>query len=698
MARCFALCIWALLFSSALATPPNQGWRIELASHSAHLSDIYERSHSIPEDRPRRLQVQVPINFYRYAPLTSSVILVTLWTSPYVVENITRTTNGTAQTSVSTMSVDVPEEPQFSAEAFFEMDEPEQDVLLSIGFEDIYVSDTEPASVEAYGIVLARDPETGWIARAVPEYDHLVNVAITQEVEARLPEGVQIPIPNPADLGILPDPNSNDGPDPSGKDGNKDPATTPTTPTTTSPGTQPPTTISTTCDGASTTGPGGDCTCARPPETIYITVTANPADQCQCERSTVTRYQTVTAKGPRPASSSQASHHREVRQALKPTTFINAKFSFTDRNYSPAPIRRLVILATGGYYRGSVRVRDAHDIGITDGNGQLTFDFLPNPGETVKLDKIFTYCATGWYRVGTVSVNNDFQMKVINMDIDPEVWSVAEGQTINAEALYQYSVYNLGLLVADAYTTITEWFAQNVATQQGEQERIDVVFPGEADKAFFQENAEGPRIVLGEVHAFNPSVMAHEFGHFAHFIARSKKAFGGGGPHSLCQDKLGVNKGLDLAFGEGYATALGQSAIDDTPLIDSWAKYGQYTNRQYYPLTTWSVNVEDYDCPDRYLNAQEGRIAAAMFDLVDRKLDVFPASSNDLGRVEVGFEPYMLNWRWKPRFIFWNLMQENPRSIEEYWLKFKSYPGITRDSEEKAWAILTYNYADFDRF
>lgn len=373
------------------------------------------------------------------------------------------------------------------------------------------------------------------------------------------------------------------------------------------------------------------------------------------------------SKGSSPSPSSvAASHDRRARQISNPTTFIKAQLSFRNRNLVPTPIRKLVVVATGGYYRGSVRVRDAYDIGRTDPDGNVSFDFSPAAGETVRIDGIYTILASPYYRVGTLGSNYQLETKMVNLKVDPEIWAVAKGQTIFTTALYEYSIYNLGLLVADAYTTITEWFVANVATEPSEQKLIEIVFPAEADKAYFQPYTDGSaQIFLGQVHAHNPSVMAHEYGHFAHFLARGTAEYGPGGTHWFCRDA--VDKNLQLSFSEGYATAFGQSAIDDTLLMDPWSPYGQYSNRQYAPAKSWGVNIEAYNCTDHYLTRQEGRIAATLFDLVGRQLDVFSARSDDVGRISEGFDPARLAWMWPKRWIFWDMVKLNPQSIEDYW-------------------------------
>ncbi|CAM1509624.1 Fc.00g033630.m01.CDS01 [Cosmosporella sp. VM-42] len=682
MVQLFEVLAWTSLFASIRATQPNIGWQILIPANSVSLASDYVG------DDGRRLFIDAMVQFSRISATADSFTL-TFSTSPYLVTNGTEINPNGPNQVVHTETIAAPQS-SFSHSVYFDIAEPSQDLLLSVGLDD-GSQGSEFLTVDGDGVVLARDHEVGgWRARVIAEYDHDVNIIINTELDEAIRGGVDEA--DPRDLGELPVhyvPEDETNPQP--KDGAPPPGTSPIIPgggsSTTTPGNR---TSTTPCGSASTTIP-------LISSTTGLGVESFPVLHPSVPNTLITVYRTVTVcacSSPPPQSCSDDQQSLQSRQEQRLPAYVRARITFADRNLKSQPVRLSPVVVWADLYHGNTKIGRRAAAATTNFNGEAVFKFYTVPGETVKVFTLYTYLQSEQYQIGSrYSSQDPLVTKVVKLDIESDSWVVSAGQLTAAEAEYYYSEYNLGLAVNDAYRTITDFFRTQVAIGNNEMEQVHVWFPAVDGGAYFSE-AEVPFINLPQIHAANPSVMAHEYGHFAHYLARQKLYFEGGGEHRFCGD-LGKAK-KDTTLSEGYATALGMMALDETPLVDDFFEYMTYSNRQYSPARSWSWNVESIDCSEKGLLQQEGRTGATLFDLVDRKLDTFPESSNNFGRVEAAFDPQLLNVRWTPRFIFWTLMQGNPQDIEQYWRRFQATQ--TPENEAKAWAIFDYNYADFPRW
>ncbi|KAH7145974.1 hypothetical protein B0J13DRAFT_607555 [Dactylonectria estremocensis] len=711
MERFLALAVWAFSVASVYADQPTNGWQLDVDVNNVYIS----RDSNNPDGG---LILDFPVNITRIASTARSISL-SISTTPYIYNSTIAGQETSEAVVIYTTNVDYPYTDQFSQHVSIHIPEPQQDLLISLGGDD-GSEDSAFLTVQSNGFVLANQ-DRGWVARVITEYDHQVNIAITEDFNNAMSNGVDEG--ETRDLGKAPVIHVGNVVGPRDKNSVEEP------PTTTIPGGY--TDSYTTDDPTSITSPGGYSTPTDdqssvytqgtesvPDDSVYVSIglptdgytyTGTTGDEVTSTISggcgyagahtvVVTRYLTVSVC-PSPSAYTSVDSHLLKRQTGNATAYIRGSIVFADRNLERRPVRFLACYLHYDIYNGDEKVGEKGASAVTDANGEAFFKFNIADGQRVVALRIFTFLSTEWFHIGSRnSANEGLSPKMLRLDLNTAKWTVDAGQTIGAEAYYGYSEYNLGLAVADAYTTLTEFVRTRVATGNNEMEKVNVWFPGEVTEtigAYFQAGGSPPYINLPQLDAANPSVMAHEYGHWLHWIARKKGTFNAGGRHSFCGD--GPDKKITTSFSEGYATAFGLFAIDQTPLVDGFSLYMEYQKRQYSPKKSWSENIEIFSCSDEYMIRQEGRIAAALFDLVDRKLDQFPTLSNNIGRISAGFDPQKLNWMWQPRFIFWLLIQENPQSIEEYWRKFQTYPGQRTEWEDLAWSIFDYNYADFQQ-
>ncbi|KAH8733894.1 hypothetical protein BGZ61DRAFT_474531 [Ilyonectria robusta] len=699
MARLVTLATWALSLASVHATQPTSGWQVDVAASEVYISWDSDSSDG-------GLIVEFPVNITRIIATANSFAL-TISTTPYLFNSTAAGEETSEADVIYTQNIDVPPADQFSQAVYIHMAEPQQDVLISLGLDDGSAGSAF-ITVNSTGFVIARDAEQqgSWAARVIADYDHQVNLAITEDFNNAISNGIDEA--DPRDLGKAPVIHRNEV-KPVDKNSDGESWTTTTLGGYTS--------TSTTDSSTSTTSPDGG---SAPPDDTYVS-TAIPGDDYSppdgytytgttgdevtttvsggCGRGgahtiIITRYRTVSVC-PTPSACTSDNKHLLVRQTPDRPAHIRGAVIFADRNLERRPVRFLPCYLHYDIYSGDEKIGSKGASATTDANGFAVFRFNIGDGQRVEATRIFTFLFTEWFYIGSRKLDTEqLTPKVLQLDLNTVKWSVNAGEITGAEAYYGFSEYNQGLAVADAFTTLTEFVRTQVATGENEMEKVNVWFPGAADSgAYFASYGDPPYINLPQLDAANPSVMAHEYGHWLHWIARKRGELRAGGWHQFCGD--GIDKKVTTAFSEGYATAFGLFAIDQTPLVDAFSPYMEYQKRQYAPKKSWSQNIEAFNCGDSFMLRQEGRIAAALFDLVDRKLDEFPTSSNNLGRISDGFDPQKLNWMWSPRFIFWLLMQDNPQNIEEYWRKFQKYPDQTTEWEDRAWSIFDYNYADF---
>lgn len=688
MSRFHSLLTWAFFVALAVATKSNVGWELQILSQNVTLSTDHVG------DNQFNIFVDAAINITRRSSPSNSFTL-NYYTSYYMVNNETEPTTP-REVIVHTETVSAYDIDSFIHPVFFDFQEPTQDVLLSVFLVEDGAAATE-FTIETEGTVLSSSGQ-GWTARVVGEYDHQINLVFAAEVETLRGRGLDEggprdlgipPISNEPELQVIPKGNaplnesstvpmpvdtstSNtpiETPSPI-KTYPEDPSYTPEPPVYTYP--QDPSVTVPNGNGASTTIPGKDgsvtiihtvtvCGCACPSSSSSSTTTTTTTtirhSETPCQ--TPSHISSIT-----PSSDDKKKHEaRGMAPQIHPA-YVNARFTYEDRNAIKQPVRISVFVMQAQVFVGDTFLFSRGAVAFTDVNGNAVFRFETEYGQRLEIIKAYVVLASDYYRVGTRdTVNDELITKIVHLDLSDNPWRVNAGEIVNMEGHYEWSEYNKAIAVADAYRYITDFMHTQVT--QGDLEQIAVWFPStDTRTAFFSTRGTGPHLNIPLVDGSSPTVLAHEYGHYAHYLARNKKFFGGGEEHSFCGGK---EYSADTAFSEGYATAFGQTAIDDTPLDDPGAAYSTYIDRQGQIPPFYGINIEYFTCSDTRMLKKEGRVAAALFDLVDRFLDTFPESSDNLGRVEAGFNPQLLNARFRPRFIFWLLLQNNPLSIEAYW-------------------------------
>ena len=331
----------------------------------------------------------------------------------------------------------------------------------------------------------------------------------------------------------------------------------------------------------------------------------------------------------------------QARQQTFPAV-INAKITYTDRNKKRQPLRFVSVNALGivssstNYTIGQLKATATLNI-----NGEAQFRFRLNTGESIHVDRLETKLEGKSYRIGTRKTAKDkFSTKWVGLRLTVNPWQVKSGETKAFTNNHPYSAYNQALWVAEAYQTITDFTKSKVIGSQS-LEKVIVWYPTPVAGTFFYPSSADPHINLPDEDAQDPDVMAHEFGHFIHFLARNKVAYHGGGSHTSCGQTTPRNE--RTSFSEGFATAFGLAALDLTPLQNK--RYGGYSDVLPDGSEAIFRDFELYSCSEQVLTLQEGRITAAIFDLFDRKLETFPTANSDLGRIRNGFTAQGLNAR-----------------------------------------------------
>ena len=129
------------------------------------------------------------------------------------------------------------------------------------------------------------------------------------------------------------------------------------------------------------------------------------------------------------------------------------------------------------------------------------------------------------------------------------------------------------------------------------------------------------------------TAMAHEYGHWFHYLARKKQAIDyklAERTHSFCETSKPNSP--TVSFTEGYATAFGLSS-----LFQSRSKESTGTGYCWFPFNPAAPNcleIENYSCTARDLSTDEGRVAAALRDLIDTAND---DNGGDADRGDAGF-------------------------------------------------------------
>lgn len=530
---------------------------------------------------------------------------------------------------------------------------------------------------EAGNTIIAPNEFGNWEAIDIDEWIDRINTELIKELEEREIEGTDEPpdvdageVPvrvNPDPAPIEP---KDDGP-PRGNGTVTGPITTTTKPpgggdgSVTGPGGSDGGSVTRPggSDGGSTTRPGGGdnggksttckgCGHGDGPRTL-ITI-----------RKTTTVCPTPTPPPPPPCPENEKELHARLaeRQAAPINkAYVNAKIQYRNKEKKLLPVRGLFIEAEVEVYRGTTFSRKRTSSIWTNLRGEGTFTFSIREGERLEVNRLTTTLKRdGRWLIGTTKNQRSFTTRLLEFRLNVNPWLVEAGETKSYTVSHPFSDYWQALWVADAIKVVTDYAASKIFIQ-GEQSLLNIWFPSKMKPgtegilagAFFRGQGANSFISLPQKDASRPSTLGHEYGHFVHFTSRSGRNLAGSSPkpHFSCNPSE-PNPSNELSFKEGFATAFGLAALDQSHLEDGYLAKTASNGK--------AVSYEDFKCADQILLNNEGRVGAALLDLVDRKLDTFLADTSPTGFIRPGFKGQDLNIKFDPRFIFYELMRYPP--------------------------------------
>jgi hypothetical protein len=342
--------------------------------------------------------------------------------------------------------------------------------------------------------------------------------------------------------------------------------------------------------------------------------------------------------------------NRRSRRAVPNATY-KLRFLFGSGAGEPIESLPVTIVAKVGGVTNKVRA-------VCNANGEITFAFRLSKGQKATISALYIEVTTLRWRVARSSNGETFKTAVINFT---HATSISASAKISKTLKVQQKANNEVFQIAKTLRRLATFTKNSVSSLNHQQ--LTLWYPGDTESVshFSTTDNNLPFISLELSDAADGDVLAHEYGHFVHWLARGKINYiGGGGSHSYCR----ASTRPGLAFQEGYATAFGLSALSS------------------YKPQTKSIYCDDDDCFDfgdircseyildepssRFLSEQEVRVGAAIYDLFDSTNDGILQSTSDteLGRAGLGDR-----MRMKTQNMFWNVIKRDPtmNNIEQYW-------------------------------
>jgi len=333
----------------------------------------------------------------------------------------------------------------------------------------------------------------------------------------------------------------------------------------------------------------------------------------------------------------------------------------------PVPIRQLTVT---GFGTRSADGAVLQAIGTTDDLGFTTLVFPVPAGQTLTLTKITVSLDAEKFRISTSKdAGASFLFwRAVSVPLSRQI---AGGTVSDQSYRFMNKATNDIFNVQDRI--LTSWVFAKTKVYNFAAKLPNVWFPGNTAFGatdYFQDggdNVKASFISTHPDHATYTSALAHEYGHWFHYLARRLAPidYALSSPnHNFCQ--TGTPNSPVVSLTEGYATAFGLSSLWQSSFQESTG-----TGFCWFPfdatLTTPNcLQIENYDCSaiplaDRNLSTDEGRIAAVMRDLIDAADD--NNGGND-GRGVTGFSDTSNLIR---KYVLLDPMRENPSSMEEYW-------------------------------
>lgn len=386
-------------------------------------------------------------------------------------------------------------------------------------------------------------------------------------------------------------------------------------------------------------------------------------------RKTTTVCPTPTPPPPPPCPENEKELHARLAERQAPPlnkAYVNAKIQYRNREKKILPVRGLRIEADVDVYQGTAFSRKRTSSIWTNLKGEGTFTFSIREGERLEVHRLTTTLKRdGRWLIGTTTNEASFTTRLLDLRLNNVPWFVEAGETKSYTSTHSFSTEFQALWVADTIKVLTDYAASKIFLK-GEQWLLNIWFPSKKKPdatgilagAFFRGQGANSFINLPQEEAWNPTVLGHEYGHYIQFNSRSGRTMAGQSPDPHYTCKPGTpNPSNELSFKEGYATAFGLTALDQTHLQE-----GYLVSRQKSKLGKLgkAVSLEKFECSDQILLNNEGRVGAAFLDLVDRELDTFSTTTSDFGFIRSGFKGEDLNIRFDPRYIFYGLMRYPP--------------------------------------
>lgn len=351
-------------------------------------------------------------------------------------------------------------------------------------------------------------------------------------------------------------------------------------------------------------------------------------------------------------------HWRYARQA-KSTSILPIRLSFGANDSVTIPIRQLPVYAYGQPSNGGKAIKAT---GKTNNRGEVFLRWKLAAGQSVTVSKVYVTLDGEAHRIVTKSKDKTkfLTRYIYTTKVN---YKVSAGQTSDVQ-LYRFkaAVIHEYLNLHERVRAVHYYAKTQMANFK--KDKIAVWYPGQNTDdgtSFFQE-ANPPFISIAPNNAKNTTTIAHEYGHWFHYLVRGKKELVWGGSHSFCNATVPESK--TLAFGEGFATAFAIVSMRNSP-------YKPGTGTGY----CWSasddpnppcLDIEEYYCSaiplaDRDLSTDEGRVAAALVDLVDSTVD------NTFGLDPYGVANKTDNSNLPAVKVLVRPMVKNPGNMEQYW-------------------------------
>lgn len=333
---------------------------------------------------------------------------------------------------------------------------------------------------------------------------------------------------------------------------------------------------------------------------------------------------------------------------------------------APVPIRQLQVT---GFALVNNEQKIA-GIGKTDNNGFVVLQFPVESGTNLLLYQLSVSMNAERYRVST-SPDLSRTFLFWRLTSIPLSYEFGSGLLLTAPT-FNYRFMNKAtndiLNVHDR--TLNSWvFAKTyVANFQSEDTKLEHVwFPGNLTSNYFSNNVR-KFINIHPDHATFTSAQAHEYGHFFHYIARGAADidYPDITSHTFC-DSSRANEPV-LALTEGYATAFGLSSLWQSRYQETSPTGSNGTAYIGFGRTPPGyIEIEQYNCTaileaNRNISTDEGRVAAALRDLIDANAD---DNGGVLTRGRGGLTDRTNILR---RKVLFDPMVNNPLNMEQYWL------------------------------